>query len=176
MRKIIWITLIMALGMASGCEKSGNERSSRTKIQIGSVAPDFILRDMDEKNVSLSDYKGKVVLLTFWNMKCKDCIESMGPLDEVNRMLGNKGLTIIAVNADNLEYVKPEKIVKYIKSKGHTFKVLFDETFSTSEAYTVVAIPMTYMIGRNGIISYIKYGKDDWTSKEHIESLQKLLE
>ncbi len=175
MRKIIWPILILTLAVIAGCGKTGGERPLSAKVVIGSVAPDFTLRDMNEKNVSLSDYKGKVVLITFWNMKCKDCTESMASLEALNQRFKEQGLVVMAINADNLEYVKPEKIINYIKSKGYTFKILFDETFSTSEAYKIVAIPMTFLIDKNGFVSYAKFGKDDWISQENNERVQNLL-
>ena len=175
MRKIIWPIFILTLAVIAGCGKTGSERPLSAKVAIGSAAPDFILRDMTEKNISLSDYKGKVVLITFWNMKCKDCTESMPSLEALNQSFKEQGLEVIAINADNLEYVKPEKIINFIKSKNYTFNVLFDETFSTSEAYKIVAIPMTFLIDRNGAVSYMKFGKEDWTSDENIERIQVLL-
>ncbi len=175
MRKIIWLTFILTLGIITGCDKSNNERAFKSKIGVGSPAPDFTLRDMNEKNIALSGYKGKVVFITFWNMKCKDCTESMQSLEVLSRRFGDQGLTVIAINADNLEYVKPEKIINFIKAKGYTFNVLFDETFSASESYKIVAIPMTFLIDRSGIISYIEFGKADWTSPENIERVQNLI-
>lgn len=175
MRKIIGVIFILVLTINTGCDKSGNELPLKTKVDIGSVAPDFMLRDMTEKNISLSDYKGRVVLITFWNMKCKDCTESMQSLEELNQRFKDQGLAVIAINADNLEYVKPEKIINFIKAKGYTFNLLFDETFSTSERYKIVAIPMTFLIDRRGYISYMKFGKEDWTRQENIELVQNLL-
>ena len=175
MRKIIWLTFILTLAIITGCDKSNNERAFKSKIGVGSPAPDFTLRDMNEKNITLSGYKGKAVFITFWNMKCKDCTESMQSLEALSRRFGDQGLTVIAINADNLEYVKPEKIINFIKAKGYTFNVLFDETFSASEAYKIVAIPMTFLIDRSGMISYMEFGKADWTSRENIERIQNIL-
>ena len=99
----------------------------------------------------------------------------MKSLEALSRRFGDQGLTVLAINADNLEYVKPEKIINFIKAKGYTFNILFDETFSASEAYKIVAIPMTFLIDRSGIISYIEFGKEDWTSRENIERVKNLI-
>ena len=172
MRKIICLTFILTLAI-TGCEKSSNQISS--KIGVGSPAPDFTLRDMNEKSVTLSGYRGKAVLVTFWNMKCKDCTESMPLLEALNQKFREQGLAVITINDDNLEYVKPDKITNFIKSKSYTFNVLFDETFSASESFKIVAIPMTFLIDKNGIVSYMKFGKEDWTSPESMERIQALL-
>lgn len=171
MRKIICLTFILTLAI-TGCERSSNERP---KIGVGSLAPDFTLRDMNEKDVTLSAYKGKVVLVTFWNMKCKECTESMPLLEALNQKFKEQGLAVITINEDNLEYVKPEKIINFIKSNSYTFNVLFDETFSTSESFKIIAIPMTFLIDKNGIVSYMKFGKEDWMSPESMARIQALI-
>lgn len=170
---------VLILLASLGCSNNHNSKmpaSARLpEIKIGSPAPDFTLRDMIEKNTTLSEYKGKVVLLTFWNMKCRDCTESMPSLEAINQRFKKEGLDVLAVNADNLEYVKPEKIIGFIKSKDYTFNVLFDETFSTSETYKIVAIPMTFLIDKTGTVTYTKFGKEDWTSRDNIERIQNLI-
>src|SRR3989304_1636066 len=85
MRKIIWLTFLLTLAIITGWDKSNNERAFKSKIGVGSPAPDFTLRDMNEKNITLSGYKGKVVFITFWNMKCKNCTESMQSLEALSR-------------------------------------------------------------------------------------------
>lgn len=174
MSKIILLIILLSMAI-SACDKTGTEKPVVKAIGIGSPAVDFTLRDSSEKNVSLSEYKGRVVLLNFWNMKCKDCTESMPSLEALNQRFKGQGLEVMTINADNLEYVKPDAIVSFIKSKGYTFRLLFDETFSTSESYKIVAIPVNILIDKKGTVSFIKYGKDDWTSSENIERVQRLL-
>ena len=144
-------------------------------VATGLPAPDFTLRDLYEKKVTLSEYKGKVVLLNFWKMRCKDCASSMPSLESLSQRLKDREVVVLTVNVDNLEYVKPEKIKAFLDENRYTFKVVMDETFSVSEDYKIIAVPMTYLIGREGVVSYIKFGEDDWLSQENTERIQTLL-
>ena len=174
MRKIIWLAFILTIAI-TGCEGSNSERPLRTKVEIGATAPDFTLRDLQEKNTSLSEYRGKVVLLTFWKVKCADCLKTLPSIEAVKERFKDQDLAVLAVNSDNLEYVKPEKIHGFLKDNRFTFRVVVDETFSASEAYKIIAIPMTYLIDKKGVISYMKFGEEDWTSPEGLERIQNLL-
>jgi peroxiredoxin len=175
MRKIILLVFILAATTVMGCKRPDNEGPSRPKIEVGSPAPDFTLRDLQEKNVSLSDYRGKVVLLTFWKVKCDECAKTLPSIEALKDRFKDRDLAVLAVNVDNLEYVRPEKIHGYIRDNKYSFRVLVDEIFSASEAYKIIALPMTYLIDKNGVISYMKFGEEDWTSPEDIERIQGLL-
>lgn len=176
MKLILLPLIILHFSLVSGCNDSGREASEvRSKVAVGLPAPEFTLRDLYEKRVTLSEYKGKVVLLNFWRMRCKDCATLMPSLESLKQRFKESELIVLTVNVDNLEYVKPEKIKAFLDEKRYAFKVVMDETFSVSEEYKVIAAPMTYLIGRGGVISYIKFGEDDWTRKENIERIEALL-
>lgn len=178
MKKLIFLMPVIVFSLISGCNNPDNRKATSAmgkKIEIGSVAPDFTLRDLQENNVSPSDYKGKVLLITFWKVKCKDCLKTLPSIEETGKKLNNQDFVILTVNADNLEYVKPEKIHAFMKEKNFSFRVAVDETFSASEAYGILAVPMTYLISKKGIISDIKFGDEDWTKKENIEKIQHLI-
>lgn len=175
MKKFIPILILISSVSIIGCNSPGSSSSMRREIGIGAPAPDVMLRDLTEKNLSLSDYKGKVLLLTFWKVKCTDCVKTLPSIEALSKQLGNTDLAILAVNVDNLEYVKPEKIHSFLREHRLTFRVAADETFSASEAYKILAVPMTYLIDKNGVIVDIKFGEQDWTTQGNIEKIQALL-
>ena len=102
-------------------------------------------------------------------------MSSMPSLESLSQRFKDSDLVVLTVNVDNLEYVKPEKIKAFLDDNRYTFKVVMDETFSVSEDYKIIAVPMTYLIGREGVVSYIKFGEDDWLSQENTERIQTLL-
>lgn len=178
MKKLYFIPLSIFIAFAYACNNPGIERSAaggRKEIAIGASALDFTLRDLQEKNASLSEYRGKVVLLTFWKVKCKDCTKTLPSVESLEKKLNSQDFAVLTVNVDNLEYVKPEKIHAYLKENNYTFRVLVDETFSTSEAYKLLAVPMTYLIDKKGTVADIRFGEQDWTSQENIDRVQNLL-
>lgn len=176
MMKLILLPIIIILSAIAGCNNSEKDTFAMRKgVAVGSPAPDFILRDLYGKKIALSEYKGKVVLLNFWKVRCKDCASSMPSLEALSQRFKDREVVVLTVNVDNLEYVKPEKIKAFLDDNRYTFKVVMDETFSTSEDYKIIAVPMTYLIGREGVVSYIKFGEDDWLSQENTARIQTLL-
>src|SRR5580693_633128 len=77
----------------SGCY--GGSRPSR----IGSPAPDFTVRD-SEHTVTLSQFKGQVVVLNFWATWCPPCVEEMPSLVQMQQVMKSKGITVLAVSLD----------------------------------------------------------------------------
>lgn len=175
MKKFIPILIFIPFVFIMGCNSPGSGSSVRREIGIGAPAPDVMLRDLTEKNLSLSDYKGKVLLLSFWKVKCRDCVKTLPSIEALSKQLENPDFAILAVNVDNLEYVKPEKIHAFLREHKLTFRVAADETFSASEAYKILAVPMTYLIDKKGVIADIKFGEQDWTTQENMEKIQALL-
>src|SRR5690606_14083901 len=90
-RNLIWLIAILALALpfASGAEKAGPK------------APDFSLRTLDGKRVKLSDYEGKVVLLSFWATWCAPCKQELPILQRLLDKYEKDGLAVLAVNIDD---------------------------------------------------------------------------
>jgi thiol-disulfide isomerase/thioredoxin len=68
--------------------------------KMGEPAPDFSARGLDDKNVTLADYKGKVVLLNFWATWCDPCREEIPWLIEMQDKYGPKGFTVLGMAMD----------------------------------------------------------------------------
>ncbi len=161
----------------SGCEKENNNKGAHYSqyIRTGTSAVDFTAKSFDSKNISLSDFRGKVVLMTFWKKRCKECVKNLDTLEAIYKRFKSRGLVIIAINGDNTDYVPSHRIREFVKKKAYTFPVLFDDLFEITETYKITKIPITYLIDRKGIISYINYGEDDWMRPENIKRLENLL-
>lgn len=121
-------------------------------LKEGAPAPDFNLKDLEGKSVSLSSFKGKsVVLVVFWDPAQ---IKAKQGLEQLQRFYGDlkpKGLEILALAADgqNLAVIKEFKT-----SAGIAFPLLLDEQKSAYGAYGVVAMPAVALIDKNGIMKY----------------------
>src|SRR5215467_8237023 len=83
-------TLILVL---SGCY------SGTKPAHIGAAAPNFTVQDADRK-VSLSDLRGKIVVLNFWATWCAPCVEEMPSLVRMQQRLKNNGVDVLAVSVD----------------------------------------------------------------------------
>ncbi len=120
----------------------------------------FTLIDQYGNKHTLSDYKGKVVFLNFWATWCNPCLIEMPHIEELYAEYGyNKEDVVIlgVANPSSEEYphnsdVSKEEIKQFIKDKGYTFPIVFDETGEVLSNYFVRAFPTTFMINKDGKI------------------------
>lgn len=115
---------------------------------IGSPAPDFQLTDLQGQTQSLSQYRGKVVLLNFWATWCKPCVKEMPAMQNAYDDLRRQGFTVLAIN----ELEDKERVRKHIARHEHTFHVLMDEDNEVANMYGVVGLPASIFIDQGGHI------------------------
>ncbi|KHO62285.1 thiol-disulfide isomerase [Thermoanaerobacter sp. YS13] len=121
--------------------------------QVGDVAPDFTLKDLDGNTVTLSSLRGKKVILNFWATTCPYCKIEMPALNQFIK--GHKDDTVLlAIDLGE----GPSKVKQYLEGKGYEFTVLLDTDLSTIYDYQVQFIPMSYFIDKNGVIRAISNG------------------
>jgi cytochrome c biogenesis protein CcmG, thiol:disulfide interchange protein DsbE len=138
----------------------------------GQKAPDFTLEDLDGKPVTLSSYKGKVVILSFWAVWCPPCKEELQSFNKLYNMYKNRGLVILAVSSDrSLTTVK-----EFIAGNHVSYTVLFDEKLAVSrDTYKAFMVPTTFVIDRRGTIFRKHFGEQDWTNPALIKEIEALL-
>lgn len=106
----------------------------------------FTLKDLDGKDVSLTAYKGKVLLINFWATWCIPCrTEIPGFIDLQNRYR-RQGLQVVGIDVDeDAALVKP-----YARQMKINYPVLLEQDHAVHEAYGLVGLPTTIIIGRDG--------------------------
>ena len=115
---------------------------------IGSPAPEIVLKDLQGRDVKLSDLRGKVVLVNFWATWCKPCKEEMPAMQASYDKLGNKGFVVLAVN----ELEDTSRVAEHIRTHGHTFEVVMDHNNQVANRYGVVGLPASFLIDPQGIV------------------------
>lgn len=133
-------------------------------------APDFTFPDMNNKKVSLSDFKGKVVLLNFWTTWCGPCVEEMPSLESLYRELQGDDFALLAVNLREKE--KPVR--QFLEKNQLTLPVLLDTHGQGMSSYGVWSIPATYIIDKKGYLVGRAIGLRDWNSKAVKELIRSL--
>ncbi|MFC9598242.1 TlpA disulfide reductase family protein [Peribacillus butanolivorans] len=125
------------------------ENDSLGGLKIGAAAPDFSLKTLNGKQVNLSDYKGKKVMLNFWATWCPPCKKEMPDMQKYSQQAGDD-VVILAVNID------PENDVQaFVEDNGITFTIPLDSQSAknpVNERYKILSIPTTYFIDSKGII------------------------
>jgi peroxiredoxin len=122
---------------------------------VGMQAEDFRLTDLAGKEQSLSQYRGKIVLLNFWATWCKPCTTEMPAMQASYDKLRDKGFVVLAVN----ELEDNDKVREHIKQYGHTFPVLMDHDNKIANQFGVFGLPVSVFIDQEGRVQeYIKGG------------------
>ncbi len=125
----------------------------------GAVASDFTLQDMSGKNVKLSDYKGKVVLLDFWATWCPPCRASIPSIEKIHKAYKDRGLVVLAVSLDEGDW---DSVKSFITESHITYTVL-KGTENVAADYMVRTIPMLLILDKEGHISkrYLGFGNEE---------------
>ena len=122
------------------------EVTATAEIATGKPAPDFTLKNLSGEEVSLSDYKGKIVLLNFWATWCTYCDLEMPDLQRLDNE--NDDLVVLAV--DVMEDI--DVVEKYINEGGYDFEVVLDTDGEIAKTYLVNGFPNSYFIDEEGLL------------------------
>lgn len=120
----------------------------------GSQAPTFTLKSLKDKNLSLRDYRGQVVMLNFWATWCGPCRQEMPALNSLYEKYRTAGFVLLGVNVD----VEPANAVRMVERLKVTYPILFDQDKTASVLYQVKAMPTTVLIDRDGKIRHVQKG------------------
>ena len=157
LRRIIFaLTLVVTLVWSSivlGCLVG---QDTTRGLEIGNLAPDFQLDNLDGQSISLSDSRGRLVLVNFWASWCPPCRSEMPFIQNIftDKKWAEEGLVVLAIDIGE----SPSTVREFVKKEGLTFPVLLDIARDVSIEYYVRAIPTTFFIDREGIIREIKIG------------------
>lgn len=160
-------------GPASDPPPVQTQRQERPGLRVGSVAPNFQLRDLSGTPIALSDYRGKVVLINFWATWCGPCRIEMPGMERLYREFDRKGFEILAVSTDQQGVAVTRPFRDEI---GLTFPILHDSDFRVGVAYGARTLPMTFLVDRHGIITHRIFGARDWQSPEGRQLIRTLMQ
>ena len=122
--------------------------------------PNIVLYDQYGKKHNIEEYKGKVVVINFWATWCGYCVQEMPEFEKVYKEFGSnkKDVIILGVagpkskeNQNNVD-VEKDKVISFLKKKNITYPTLMDETGKSFDDYKVRALPMTYVINKDGYL------------------------
>ena len=116
-------------------------------------APDFVLQDLDSREVRLSELRGKVVLLDFWATWCGPCRAAFPMIELIHRSFRGKGLVVYGINDE-----PPQLALEFLKKYGYSAPSLVDANRDAATKYNVRGIPTTVLIDREGKVAFYQVG------------------
>jgi thiol-disulfide isomerase/thioredoxin len=123
--------------------------------QVGSPAPEITVQRMSGKAVSVSSYRGQVLLLDVWASWCGPCKQELPMLDDIAARLRHKGVEVLAVSVDQ----ERDNVVKFLGSRGRwALTIAHDPRGEIADRLQPEKMPTSYIIDREGIIRYVNYG------------------
>ncbi len=131
-----------------------------TAVKQVKQAPDFTLNNAQGKPLSLSDFKGKYVLVNFWAHWCPPCIKEFPSMQTLYEQLNDQDFEIIAIHAGEFA----DDLDDFLSKAGTTFPVVEDANTSLG-GWDVPALPTTYLVDPNGNIIYKAIGPREWDAK-----------
>jgi cytochrome c biogenesis protein CcmG, thiol:disulfide interchange protein DsbE len=154
-----------ALTLVVSCAAAAERTPTASLLEVlslrgyrpGTTPPAFTGRTLDG-TVSLTDIRGRVVLLNFWASWCAECRPEMPVLQRLHEELEPRGLAVVGVNARE----EAATLRRYATELRLTFPLVLDRDGRINGQYGVVGIPTTFLIGRDGRAVAFGVGARDW--------------
>lgn len=158
-QRIILYILILITGAAWIVLSANTTSATAGKIsapQAGFIAPDFTLKTPTDEEYTLSELKGKAVLVNLWATWCPPCRAEMPVIEKMYQEYKDQGFVVLAVDMTYQD--NPLNVVPFTQKYGLTFPILLEETGDVGAAYQLRSLPSSFFINRAGIIQEVVIG------------------
>jgi len=139
-----------------------NFTSAQEKIEgeyrkkwLGALAPEFMLKDMNDNQVNLASLKGEVVVLNFWFTNCAPCIKEMPDLNKIVQKFDNSKVRFLAIGLDS-----KQEISNFLQKHMFNYQILYNAKKETKE-FEIIAWPTHIVVDKSGKITFLKIGGDN---------------
>ncbi len=133
--------------------------------------PPFAAGTIAGRTMSLADFEGRLVLVSFWATWCTACLHEMPAFEQLHRAYAPAGLTVLGVNIQE----DAQTIQRYGQRLGLSFPLIVDPDRTITRAYGAIAVPSTYLIGRDGRAVALAVGSRQWDSPSARALIEALL-
>lgn len=163
-RKKRW-QIVMMVSLAAGIlwtvasrvpSAVGAPLSSTPSPREGFLAPDFTLDTLDGNIVTLSELRGKIVVVNIWATWCPPCRAETPALEKSYEQYKDSGVVILGVDLTNQDLVSDVKA--FVQEFSLTYPILLDRDGSVGNLYQIKGLPSTFFINREGIIRTVVVG------------------
>jgi peroxiredoxin len=157
--------IIMLVGLAAGIlwtvfsrvpSAVGAPLSSSPSPREGFLAPDFTLDTLDGNKVTLSELRGKIVVVNLWATWCLPCRAETPALEKSYEQYKDSGVVVLGVDLTSQDLVSDVK--SFVQEFKLTYPILLDQAGNVGYLYQLKGIPTTFFINREGIIRTVAVG------------------
>ncbi len=167
--KIKQMTVIALAAVTLACSQSDAPPPPRP----GFPAPAYEAVDMQGQTVSLESLKGDVVLLNMWATWCGPCRAETPYLQELFEQYEEQGFHIVGASMDTGNAA--DQVEMFTEEYGVTYTILLDPQMRGMDSYQVLGLPATFLIDREGVLQWMKYGPLGETDSQFHEALEDAL-
>ncbi len=141
------------------------------KLETPVAAPNFTLKDLKGRKISLKDLRGKVVVLNFFSIWCSVCQRQASSFDKLDEEIKDKDIVFLHIAVEGRE----KELLEYKNKFNISIPILVDKNGSVAKAYKVRGHHETFFINRQGKIVGKTYAEKDWVSADMRNLIQYLL-
>ncbi|HWF98985.1 MAG TPA: TlpA disulfide reductase family protein [Steroidobacteraceae bacterium] len=134
-------------------------------------APGFTLPARDGKVVTLTQFKGDVVMINFWASWCGPCRQEMPLLDSIYKQYKDMGFVLLGVNVEPSSH----DANAWLMQTPVSYPILYDTKSQVSQLYHVQAMPTTVIIDRQGVVRYVHNGYLPGDENQYMNSIRSLI-
>ncbi len=157
------VFLVVAVLVIVFALKQNNPYLKYSPLRVGQSAPNFALPGLDGKMVSLSDYRGHVVLVNVWATWCPPCVDEMPSMEKLYQELKAENFEILAVSIDALG---TKAVAPFMKKYNLSFPALMDPDGTIKTLYQSTGVPESFIINKDGILIEKIIGPRNWAAPE----------
>lgn len=139
----------------------------------GDAAPRYAATTLDGEEVSLQELRGSPVLLNFWATWCTPCRREMPFLQELYEEHRARGLRVVGVSMDSRASVR--EVRTFAERTGVTYTILHDASARGMDVFSVMGLPATYLVDREGTVRFVRIGPILETDREFLEALDEII-
>lgn len=164
---VTFMALLLSGPMHAGTA-SGDQ--SLTPIPERPAAPEFDLKDPEDRPQRLADYRGKAVILNFWATWCPPCREEMPSMQRAHEAVSGDGIALVAINVGE----DADTIEQFLTNYPVEFPLPMDLDSRVVQSYPVKGLPTTFVIDPEGRLAYVATGGREWDDPKLLNQVRAL--